>query len=104
MTYYFFVERLISKKLGYLTAEKYKVVDNSYWINLPSLIKVYLVFAPDRLRKVTTDPLPGQEPDPGPMVKTNSEQEWEVERYWLSVCTTGSYSIRPNGCRRSAGQ
>jgi hypothetical protein len=64
-------------------AGKYKVLEkigNSYRIDLPDSIKIYPVFASDRLRKAATDPLPGQEPDPGPMIKVNGEQEWEVEK------------------------
>jgi hypothetical protein len=64
-------------------AGKYKVLEkigNSYRIDLPDSIKIYPVFASDRLRKAATEPLPGQEPDPGPMIEVNGEQEWEVEK------------------------
>jgi hypothetical protein len=44
------------------------------------LIKIYPVFASDRLRKAATDPLSGQKPDPDPMIEVNGEQEWEVEK------------------------
>ena len=41
-----------------------KKIGNLYKIKLPDLIKVYLVFSPDKLRKATIDPLPRQRNKP----------------------------------------
>ena len=59
-------------------AGPYKVfekVGNSYKVKLPDLIKVYLVFSPDKLRKAATDPLPGQRNEPPLPIQVNSDDE-----------------------------
>ena len=43
-------------------------------------MKIYDVFSPDKLRKATNDPLPGQVPDPPEPIEINDDREWEVEQ------------------------
>ena len=61
-----------------------KKIGNSYRVDLPASMKIYLVFSPDRLRKAINDPLLGQINKPPPAIKVNGEDEWEVEEV-LSV-------------------
>ena len=74
-------ERL-SHKLDYQMAGLYPIirkVSNSYEVELPESIKIYNVFSPDRLRKATNDPLPGQKNKPLLLIKVTSNKEYEVQ-------------------------
>jgi hypothetical protein len=63
------------------------------------MIKIHLVFSPDKLRKAANDPLPGQEEDPADPIKINSEQEWEVNEFLTSRIHRGKleYQVRWTG-------
>ena len=54
-------------------------IGNSYELELPESMKIHPVFAPEKLRKAATDPLPGQKEDPQPPIVVTDEQEWEVQ-------------------------
>ncbi|KAI1828762.1 hypothetical protein DTO006G1_9961 [Penicillium roqueforti] len=73
-----------SRKLSHLASGPYRIIEkvgHSYRLELPESIKVHPIFHPSKLRKAaTTEPLPGQHPDPPPPVQIGETDEWEVEK------------------------
>ena len=79
-----------SRKLGHQMAGPYEVLErigNAYKVKLPDSIRVHPVFSPDKLRKASSDPLPGQKNDPPPPIEVNGDSEWEVEQILASKLT-----------------
>ena len=71
-----------SKKLDHKMIGPYKVkelVRSSYWLDLPTSMRIHDVFYPNLLRPAATDPLPGQHNKPEPPVVVDGEEEWEVD-------------------------
>ena len=54
----------------------YKILErvgNAYKLDLPPSIKVHPIIAAARLRKAASDPVPGQHPDPPPLIEVNGD-------------------------------
>ena len=74
-------ERL-SCKLDYKMAGLYKIINkvgNLYKVELPDLIKVYLIFLLDKLWKVINNLLPRQKNKPPLLIQVNRDNKQEVD-------------------------
>ena len=68
-------------------AGPYKILEkvgNSYKVDLLEIVKVHLVFSPDKLQKASDDPLPRQKNEPPLPVQVDGDDEWEVEKILAS--------------------
>jgi transposase InsO family protein len=71
-----------SRKLDFPTNGKFKIVEkvgNSFRVALPATMKVWDVFPPEKLRKASSDPLPGQIQEESHPINITGEEEYEVE-------------------------
>ena len=67
-----------SCKLDYQMADLYKILEKvgyAYQIQLSDLVKVHLVFVPNRLCKAASDPLLGQKNNLLPPIQVSREEE-----------------------------
>jgi transposase InsO family protein len=72
---------------------------HSYELDLPDSVKVHPVFHAEKLRKASTDPLPGQEQEEPPAEEVNGELEYEVEEIIAARVWRGKlqYKVRWKG-------
>ena len=56
-----------------------KLVGLSYWLDLPTSMRIHDLFHPNLLQPVATNPLPGQHNESEPPVVINGEEEWELD-------------------------
>lgn len=80
-------------------AGKFRILEkigNSYRLDLPASMRIHPIFSPDKLRKASNDPLPGQHDEPGEPVVVHEQEEWEVDRILASRLFRGKLKYRVN--------
>ena len=65
-------------------------IRNSYKVKLLKLMKIYLIFLPDKLQKANNNPLLGQRNEPPPTIRITDNEEQEVEEI-LAIQKTKKY-------------
>ena len=55
-----------------------KLIESSYWLELPHTMKIHDIFHPNLLWKAVDDPLPGQRNSPLPPTVVDNEKKWKV--------------------------
>lgn len=81
-----------SKKLDLQMAGPYQILEkvgHSYKVDLPASMKVHKIFSPDKLRKASNNPVPGQKQDPPPPISIAGDAEYEVQEILDSKLSYG---------------
>jgi hypothetical protein len=92
-----FLPALICNSLSILHVNHFEFLENvgnSYRVELLETIKVHLIFSPDKLRKSSDDPLPGQKNDPPLPMQVNGDDEWEADEILASKLVRRSLQYR----------
>ena len=92
-----------SSKLDWQSRGPFKIIGmegHSYRLKLPEHMKMHPIFHADRLRKASSDPMPGQAAVPEEPVEINGEPEWTVEEIVSSRINRGvlQYQAKWAGC------
>lgn len=92
-----------SRKLDWQSRGPFPIVGmegHSYRLQLPEHMKMNPVFHADRLRKASSNPMPGQQAVPEEPEEINGEPEWSVEEVLNSRVNrnTLQYQVRWEGC------
>ncbi|KGQ00850.1 hypothetical protein PAAG_12477 [Paracoccidioides lutzii Pb01] len=69
-------------------------VGNAYKLDLPITMKIHSIFSPDKLRKDSRDPLPGQTIRPPDPIEIDGENEWEIDRILASRISRSKLQYR----------